>query len=270
MDLKMNLKNKATGVKYYVAVIILTVVIGLQVSCSVMTRATPELTVSSVAAADAGLSNREYAARLREDGWPVELLNTAANSPYLSDIEKNMVLAHNLIRYNPTKYARLYVAEYKKYFRGLEFHYPGMDVIILTNEGIKPVVELYNELKKSEPLPLFYPSQRLSRAASSHAEYQSRNGEIGHGGQGGVRARIEREGDWERVIGENIAYGNWSGHDAVLGLMIDDGVPDRGHRANILKKEFRVLGLAHRSHPRFDGGVYVIKYAGGFEDVKLD
>jgi hypothetical protein len=239
-------------------------------SCNLLIPTAPKTAVSTSATADAGLSNREYANRLKNDGWPVEILNTASGANYLSDMEKNMIMAHNLIRHDPRKYADLYVAEYMNYFQGREFHYPGADVIMMTNEGIRPVRELYNELQKAEPLPLFYPSAKLSRAAVSHAEYQSRNGNIGHEGQGGMRARIEREGKWEKLIGENIAYGNWSAHDAVLGLMIDDGVPGRGHRINIMSEEFRVLGAAHRSHPQFEGGVYVIKYAGGFEDVSLD
>jgi hypothetical protein len=240
------------------------------VSCNLLAPTTPKSTVSATMTADPGLSNREYASRLQKDGWPVERLNTAATANYLTDNEKNMILAHNLIRHDPVKYADLYVAEYFNYFQGREFHYPGSDVIMLTNEGIRPVRELYNELKKAKPLPLMYPSRKLTRAAVSHAEYQSRNGQMGHEGQGGMRARIEREGKWEKLIGENIAYGNWSAHDAILGLMIDDGVPGRGHRVNIMTGEFRVLGVAHRSHPSFEGGVYVIKYAGGFDDVNLD
>jgi uncharacterized protein YkwD len=239
-------------------------------SCNLFLAAPSTETKSSGLTADPGLSNREYAQRLQKDGWPIEILNTASNANYLSDVEKNMVLAHNLIRHNPVKYAELYVAEYMTYFKGNEFHYPGVNVIMLTQEGISPVRELYRELKKAKPLPLMYPSRKLSKAAESHASYQSRNGQLGHDGQGGMRARIEKQGKWEIMIGENIAYGNWSAHDAIIGLMIDDGVPDRGHRINILKENFRVVGVAHRSHPKFEGGVYVINYAGGFEDVKLD
>jgi hypothetical protein len=47
-----------------------------------------------------------------------------------------MVLAHNLIRHDPVKYADLYVTEYMNYFQGKEFHYPGSDVIMLTKEGV--------------------------------------------------------------------------------------------------------------------------------------
>jgi hypothetical protein len=211
------------------------------------------------------LSNNDYAARLKLDEWPVEKLNTAATAHYLSDIEKNMILAMNLIRYNPSKYAELYVQEAMGYFRGMEFHYPGMQHILITQEGVLPAKELYEFLKQTLPKPIIYPSEGLSLAARSHATHQSRNGETGHGGQGGMRARIERHGKWSGRIAENITYGSTSSHLAILGLMIDDGVPDRGHRDNMLNDELQVAGVAWASHPRYPGGVYVIKYAGGFE-----
>lgn len=213
----------------------------------------------------ARLSNADYAALLVRDGWPAGLLNTAAEAAYLSDEEKNMVLAMNLIRYDPAKYAELYVKTTLEYFRDKEYHYPDLDIIFLTREGQAPVLELYEALQSTSPLPLFKPSEGLSRAAKSHARYQERTGELGHEGQGGMRARIEREGRWLNRIAENIAYGNPSAHHAMLSLMVDDGVPGRGHRVNMLNPAYMVVGVSWATHPRYPGGVYVINYAGGFE-----
>ncbi len=211
------------------------------------------------------MSNDDYVARLKDDGWPVDSLNTAATASYLSDEEKNMILAMNLIRCNPSRYADLYVQEVIGYYRGMEFHYPGLGYILLTREGVAPARELYQELKQASPNPIFYPSEGLSKAARSHASYQSRNGQTGHEGQGGMRARIERQGIWIESIAENISYGPSSAHLAILGLMIDDGVPDRGHRKNMLNEVLKVAGVAWDRHPHYPGGVYVIKHAGGFE-----
>ncbi len=225
---------------------------------------------SRVMAGDPGLTNQQYAERLYKDGWPVDSLNTAANIDFLSDVEKNIVLAHNLVRFDPGNYAELYVAEYISYYRFASFNYPGMNAVFFTLEGINLAIDLYRELKTINPLPLLYPSKKLSEAARNHARYQMKTGQIGHGGRGGTIARVESMGIWDRVVVENISYGNWSGHDAVLALLIDDGVPDRGHRKNILLEDIKAIGVGQSVHPMFRGGVYVMKYTGGFEDVRLE
>lgn len=46
-------------------------------------------------------------------------------------------------------------------------------------------------------------------------------------------------------------------------LYIDDGVPGRGHRTNILG-DGRLTGIAYCQHKVY-GGMLVIVYAGGFE-----
>lgn len=219
--------------------------------------------------ADRHLSNEEYASRLKVDGWPVNELNTASEHHYLDDEEKNLVLAHNLVRYDPPKFARLYVTEYITYFRDEEFHYPDRDLIMLTEEGEDPAKELYWELLNTEPRGILFPSQGLHKAAVSHADYIIRHQTRGHDGQGGLVARIEREGTWERQIGENIAYGNFSPHDALMYLLINDKVPERSHRRNILNPGFRFIGVAMDYHPLFpDGETYVINYAFHFRETQ--
>ncbi|GEM_PF-714972 len=223
--------------------------------------------VSTQNVADRHLSNEEYAARLKADGWPVNELNTAADHQYLDDEEKNLVLAHNLVRYDPEKFAKQYVTEYISYFEDREFHYPGGDVIMKTEEGDEPAKELYWELVNAEPLGILFPSEGLHKSAVSHADYLVRNETRGHAGQGGLRARIEREGKWEQQIGENIAYGSFSAHDALMYMLINDKVEERTHRQNILSPGFRFIGVAMDYHPLFpDGEIYVINYAFYFRE----
>lgn len=220
---------------------------------------------STMKVGDPGLNNYQYAERLKDDGWPVNKLNTALDADFLDDDEKNIILAHNLVRYDPEKFANLYVTEYLSYFKGREFHYPNMRIIMLTREGTYPAEELYYELIRTRPMDVLYPSEGLSVSALSHLKYLIRLGVRGHGGQGGLRARVERVGHWENRLAENISYGNFSAHDAVLYMLIDDLVHDRKHRRIILDPELNYVGVAKGYHENFPTGfTYVMNYANFF------
>lgn len=223
--------------------------------------------MSTARVASPALSNDEYARRLEQEGWPVELLNTAAKTPFLDDDEKNLILAHNLVRYDPRQFALLYVAEYITYFQGKRFHYPGIRTIMITHEGVDPAIELYRELIQLRPMGLLLPSYGLTQAARMHINYLAENNKRGHMGLGGLRARVEQFGQWDNIIGENIAYGNFSAHDALLFLLIDDEVFDRSHRHIILNPQFNFIGAGKGFHPGFpNGSSYVINYANNFID----
>ncbi|MCZ6692800.1 MAG: CAP domain-containing protein, partial [Bacteroidetes bacterium] len=67
---------------------------------------------------------------------------------------------------------------------------------------------------------------------------------------------------WEVTIGENCAYGLYSPLDIVMGLLIDEGVSDLGHRKNILNPDYKVIGVAIRPHKSY-GTNCVQDFAGG-------
>jgi uncharacterized protein YkwD len=211
-----------------------------------------------------GFTNAQYAAWLAEDGWPVEQINTARNAQYLNDDEKNMILAMNLIRHDPVKYAQLYVQPRIELFDGKIYRFPGR-IAIRTNEGAAAVKELHRELLKAKPAPLFYPSPGMSRAAKDHAQYMKRTRTAGHEGQGGMGARLNRHGKWIRSIGENLAWATSNADETIMVLMIDDGIKNRGHRINILNPSYKKVGVAIDDHPKFSKS-WVIKYAEDFEE----
>lgn len=207
------------------------------------------------------------AAKLDKDGWDLSILDTARNVSYLSDIEKDVILETNKVRSNPKKYADLYVKPRLNYYNGLELVLPdNPDYSILTMEGTQAVNDCYNTLVKQETLPLIYPSEGLSNAASEHALSQGKTANTGHTGVDGSTTfeRIKRYGTY-KAAGENIAYGSLTGFDIVLDLLIDDGVPNRGHRANILKKEYDSIGVGFSSHVMYETEC-VITYAAGFSE----
>lgn len=211
-----------------------------------------------------GFTNTQYAEYLAGDGWPVELLNTGKDADFLTDEEKNLILAMNLIRHDPPKYSRLYVYPRLQYFKGTAFHFPGK-ITLRTQEGIEAVRELYLELLETEPVPIFFPSKGLSKAAKDHAQYMRRTGETSHDGRGGISARASRHGQWVRGLAENLQWGTTNAHEAIMSLMIDDGIKNRGHRINMMNTAYEKVGVGIDTHPRYRIS-YVIKYAVDFID----
>lgn len=66
------------------------------------------------------------------------------------------------------------------------------------------------------------------------------------------------------VHGENIAYGKESAKEALIELMIDDGVSKRGHRKNVFKKNFNQIGVCKGPHEEWKEMV-VVMYGGKAE-----
>ena len=74
--------------------------------------------------------------------------------------------------------------------------------------------------------------------------------------------RIEMYGQWISSIGENIDYGTKTGaEDVVISLVVDDGVPSRGHRTNIFNPQFTHLGAWTGGHGLY-GSMTTIDYCG--------
>lgn len=172
----------------------------------------------------------------------------------------------NLARTEPRTYAG-FLRKFRGRFRGKFYVLPGSTTRMQTSEGVKAVDEAIKFLARQKPLlPLTW-SDGLAAAAAELAKDQGRSGATGHFGRQshGMRERIERHGKWERQIAENIGYGPEDPRSMVMQLIIDDGVPNRGHRKNTFSPSFRAAGVACGPHPRFRN-MCVIDFAGGFKE----
>jgi len=134
-------------------------------------------------------------------------------------------------------------------------------------EGDRVVVEAVRFLEKASPRPPLARSGGLSGSALAHVLDQGPSGGVGHRGGDGSSPwqRMARFGRWSGRAAENIAYGRPDARSIVVGLIVDDGVRDRGHRQNIFGREFRYAGIATGPHAKY-GTLCVIDFAAAFSD----
>lgn len=181
-------------------------------------------------------------------------------------LAEEIVRELNFVRTNPKRYAAEILEPRLKYFDGNIYAEPGK-IRLLTQEGIAPVQECIRVLKTTtavEPLTL---ETGLCRSAQWLADDQARTGAMGHTGSDGSNlvTRISRYGTWGIFCGENCAYGSVTAREIVVQLLIDDGVQGRGHRVNILKQEFKKVGIGfNKTGKAAYGAVTVMDFAGSY------
>ena len=146
---------------------------------------------------------------------------------------------------------------------------------ILTHEGSAAVQECIDALKDPElpPMdPLVY-SDELGSAAQGMVDTQGPTGQIGHTGPDGssMSDRILPEFGYEpneMVYGkswaENIAYRFYSANMSIVNLIVDDNVPNRGHRINLLNPDWHYVGIGQGTHASYDW-MQVQNFAYGFD-----
>jgi uncharacterized protein YkwD len=195
--------------------------------------------------------------------------NTAALG-FMSQLEREIIDEMNLARTEPQKYAA-FIEEYKKYYNGNRLTIPGRQKAIVTNEGITAVDEAITYLRATQPLPGFEVARGVCSAASDHAKDLAGKGFTGHRGSDGStpNARVDRYGQWEAAIGETVVYEVSTARQIIISLIIDDGVPNRGHRRNIFDANYHVTGISV-SDPLTFGSKCVIDYVGGFKEKAAD
>jgi uncharacterized protein YkwD len=198
--------------------------------------------------------------------WDISVLDTAANADYLTAIEKDVILEMNKVRTNPKKYAELYIQPRLRYFSGKNYSVPGQ-ITIVTEEGATAVNGCITALNRANSVGILIPEKGLSLAAKDHVTDQGKTGQTGHNGsdRSTPETRMKRHGvfsgSW--TLGENIAYGSTTGRDIIVDLLVDDGVPNRGHRTNIMNKAFTQTGAGFGTHTQYRTSC-TITYGNGY------
>lgn len=199
--------------------------------------------------------------------------SAATSTPFLSPLEHEVVREINLARTQPKAYAAFIEQLRPLYVRG-PGQQPGGRTIttdgtrtrIITTEGPKALDEAIAFLHAMVPLPALTVSHGMSRGAKDHAQELRRTPALSHVGRDGSQPgdRANRYGRWLETFSENLAYGTEGARAMTIALIIDDGIPTRGHRTNMLSPRARWLGVGCGPHAA--GTVCVTTFAGQYVD----
>ncbi|MBI1683000.1 CAP domain-containing protein [Caulobacter hibisci] len=125
--------------------------------------------------------------------------------------------------------------------------------------------EAVAELQRQRPLPPLGADGRIDDAARDHVSAQAARGDVGHGAAGSLGLRLRKYGVYAGLSAENISYGYDEPRDVVRQLVVDSGVPSRGHRRNILSTGYSLAGVACGGHRSY-GAMCVIDFAGALPE----
>ena len=132
----------------------------------------------------------------------------------MSSRENQMVDEINLVRSDPPGYIK-YVKEFIKRTN------PGKRTVATANE-------LMDELKKQQPLSPLKINMDMYRDAKDYGKLMMENNSIEHS---------------DLPYNENLSFGIEDIREVIMDLLIDEDIPDRGHRRNILKKNISAVAV---------------------------
>lgn len=156
----------------------------------------------------------------------------------------------NAMHADPGDYSES-LLDYRDRFDGLIVYGEDGESDFQTREGVRPVDEAVAALRRADPLPRLREGRLLALAAADHVAAQSRSGEVGHYSRGrDPAARLVARGGG-RYVSEVITYGHSDPASVIRQLLVDDGVPGRGHRFELFSARYRYAGVACGPHPRW-------------------
>jgi uncharacterized protein YkwD len=166
-----------------------------------------------------------------------------------ADVGRAILAEINRMRRDPKGYAKMLRREYRPKYDGALLRLPGRDPI-RTREGVKALDEAIRVLERAKPVRALTWSPGLAKAAAQHVADIGPRGAVDHQGKDGSwpHQRMGRHGQLLGTGGENIDFGFADARGVVVHLVIDDNVPDRGHRKNMLDATYRHLGAACGRH----------------------
>ena len=179
------------------------------------------------------------------------LVAATDDAPRPASLEAQVLAQINEARQNPRAYAAVRRA-FRRFFDGDILYLPGDPNGVITREGASAVDEAIDFLEHQRPLPPLDRGALLALAAQDHVDDQGAMGSTGHKSRDGAGPgqRVQRRGG-DIYVSETISYGHAQADAVVRQLIVDDGVPGRGHRVLLFKDDYRFAGVGCGDHIRY-------------------
>ena len=177
-------------------------------------------------------------------------MGSEENAYELSTLESQVIAEVNRCRQNPSQYADDVLVPYLNSITNGNVSFQGRRYT--TVEGEAAVIEAIKVLREQGSLCQLECSQPLYILAKEHCNTQGPTGDYGHDRTSGVSFQQRTSELGLNGCGENISYGFNEARLIVIQLLVDDGVPSRGHRENILRPEYKKIGVAAGGHKKYN------------------
>ena len=191
------------------------------------------LTACSLSAISQGkvdLKDKPFAYQYPTDSTLWQTLAKDEAFRWLSQQEKEFFYWTNVFRRDPKKFYDIQVTEFLR-------QYP--------EANTAEARSLKADLSQAKPLGLLLADSGLNKMAQTHArDLAGRGGVVSHysaNGKGFVE-RIKEAGRY-RCGAENIFVGSPDALEALIILLIDHGVANKGHRKNLMDPMFTLMGV---------------------------
>jgi uncharacterized protein YkwD len=165
------------------------------------------------------------------------LRQLTGNSVYrsLSVKEQELYYWTNYFRQNPERFYTTVIKQFLEQFPEARSAYSR---------------SLENDIKKAPlTLSLLVPDYGLLATSKQHAtDLVNRGSIISHTSSNGKTfvQRLQEAGKYS-CGAENVYVGSFSALESLITLLIDNGVPDKGHRRNLLDPKFSRMGVSFQS-----------------------
>ena len=129
-------------------------------------------------------------------------------------------------------------------YLSIKHHYP--QIYNTSDDTISELLEAHNTIRQSNGLKIFRFNQKLTLAATKHAEFMAQTDRLSHYGEGLSRPsnRVSKEGYQWRSVAENVAYGQLTVEE-----VMKDWMKSEGHRQNLLGN-YQDIGIAVATNKR--------------------